>query len=424
MVVIPASSGDGPAREPIYLRPIAGRPQLGHVLDAVGVAASDGLIVFAHGADEKTARDVQALTADRGSVVTGTGDPAVFIDEMLKRLRGRPGDILFVSATAAPLDGAFLSEYLDDYRGHPDSACRVQTATPGGEARTLLMVAPASLVDGIGAVPGDSGGTFADRVFRLLEKASRSGRVRDFVTRRPHPPGDVSRPRDYAAAARAVRAALVERLMDAGVTIIDPERTYVDWGVTAAPGTTLYPDTYLEGATTLGAGCIIEPNVKITDSSLGDNVVVKMCSVITESAVGAGAQIGPFAHLRPKTRLGRDVKVGNFVEVKKSTIGDGSKASHLSYIGDAQIGTRVNVGAGTITCNYDGVNKHATVIGDGVFIGSDTQFIAPVTVGDYSLIGAGSTISKDVPPDALAVGRARQVNLPGRGVKSRKKHEK
>ena len=147
-----------------------------------------------------------------------------------------------------------------------------------------------------------------------------------------------------------------------------------------------------------------------------------MCSVITESVIEAGAQVGPFAHLRPKTHLGRDVKIGNFVEVKKSTIGKGSKASHLSYLGDSQIGKDVNVGAGTITCNYDGINKHTTTIGDGVFIGSDTQFIAPVSVGDNALIGAGSTITKDVPPDSLAVARSKQVIIPGKGVKSRKQH--
>ncbi len=184
----------------------------------------------------------------------------------------------------------------------------------------------------------------------------------------------------------------------------------------------LSPDTYLEGATTVGAGCVIEPTVKITNSEIGDDVTVKMCSVITESVVESGVQIGPFAHIRPKTRLGRDVKIGNFVEVKKSTIGRGSKANHLSYLGDARIGTDVNVGAGTITCNYDGIDKHVTTIGDGVFIGSDTQFIAPVSVGDNALIGAGSTITKDVPSDSLAVARSKQVTIPGKGVKSRKQH--
>ena len=273
-------------------------------------------------------------------------------------------------------------------------------------------------IGGDRGAPGDRGGSFADRVFGLLDR----GNARDYAGDRGCLPGDITVPRDFAAAARAVRGAVADRLMDAGVTIIDPERTYVDWGVTVGSGTTLSPDTYLEGATTVGAGCMIEPTVKITNSEIGDGVTVKMCSVITESVVESGVQIGPFAHIRPKTRLGRDVKIGNFVEVKKSTIGKGSKASHLSYLGDAQIGKDVNVGAGTITCNYDGVDKHTTTIGDGVFIGSDTQFIAPVSVGDNALIGAGSTITKDIPPDSLAVARSKQVTIPGKGVKSRKQH--
>jgi bifunctional UDP-N-acetylglucosamine pyrophosphorylase/glucosamine-1-phosphate N-acetyltransferase len=275
---------------------------------------------------------------------------------------------------------------------------------------------------GINASSDDLYGSFADRVFRLLDREAVNGGARDFAGTSSSLPGDVTHPRDFAAMMRIVRVAVVERLMDGGVTIIDPERTYVDWGVTVGPGTTLFPDTYLEGVTILGKDCVIEPNVKITDSTLADAVTVKMCSVITESAVEHGAQIGPFAHLRPKTHLGKGVKIGNFVEVKKTTIGERSKASHLSYLGDAQIGKEVNVGAGTITCNYDGVDKHTTIIGDGVFIGSDTQFIAPVTVGDNSLIGAGSTITKDIPPDSLAVARSKQVTIPGRGVKSRKKH--
>jgi len=235
-------------------------------------------------------------------------------------------------------------------------------------------------------------------------------------------PGDVDNGRDFAAAARIAREKVAFCLMDGGVTLIDPERTYVHWGVTVGAGTTLFPDTYLEGETKIGKDCLIEPNVRITGCQLGDGVTVKMCTVMADSVIESGVQIGPFAHIRPKTRLGANVKIGNFVEVKKSTIGKGSKARHLSYLGDARIGADVNVGAGTITCNYDGVNKHTTTIGDGVFIGSDTQFIAPVTVGDNSLVGAGSTITKDVPPDSLAVARSKQVVIPGKGFKSRKEH--
>jgi acetyltransferase-like isoleucine patch superfamily enzyme len=423
LVVIPASSGDAAADlSPAYLRPIMGRPLLAYLLDAALTLAPDGIIVFAEGADEKTLRDIRILMPHRGSAVAETGDPTALFNLIMKNLQGHPADVLFISATAAPLTGEFLSDFIDDYRLHPGVPCRAVSAGANGERRTRLLLTDASHLAGINVSSDDSDGSFADRVFRLLDREAVNGGARDFAGTSSRLPGDVTHPRDFAAMMRIVRGAVVERLMDGGVTIIDPERTYVDWGVTVGRGTTLFPDTYLEGVTILGKDCVIEPNVKITDSTLADAVTVKMCSVITESAVEHGAQIGPFAHLRPKTHLGKGVKIGNFVEVKKSTIGQGSKASHLSYLGDAQLGKDVNVGAGTITCNYDGINKHTTTIGDGVFIGSDTQFIAPVTVGDNSLIGAGSTITKDIPPDSLAVARSKQVTIPGRGVKSRKKH--
>jgi bifunctional UDP-N-acetylglucosamine pyrophosphorylase/glucosamine-1-phosphate N-acetyltransferase len=218
-----------------------------------------------------------------------------------------------------------------------------------------------------------------------------------------------------AAAYRGERERVAKKLMDAGVTVIDPTATYVDDSATVGEGTILYPNTFIEGNTVIGKGCVIDPSVRIVNSRLGDDVKVLMCTLIIESTIGDGVTIGPFAHLRPGAELEEGSKVGNFVEVKKSKIGRGSKANHLSYIGDAQIGEGVNVGAGMITCNYDGVNKHRTEIGDNVFIGSDVQLVAPVKLGKNALIGAGSTITKDVPEDALAVTRARQTNLPGKG---------
>lgn len=214
---------------------------------------------------------------------------------------------------------------------------------------------------------------------------------------------------------RDERERVAKRLMEAGVVVVDPSAVYVDDSATVGEGTILYPNTYIEGDTVIGKGCVIDPSVKIVNSRLGDDVKVLMCTLIIDSTVGDGVTIGPFAHLRPGAELCEGSKVGNFVEVKKSKIGKGSKANHLSYIGDAEIGEGVNVGAGMITCNYDGVNKHKTEIGDNVFIGSDVQLVAPVKLGKNALIGAGSTITKDVPEDALAVTRARQTNLPGKG---------
>lgn len=228
----------------------------------------------------------------------------------------------------------------------------------------------------------------------------------------------------FALSYREERERVAKKLMEAGVVVIDPSRTYVDDSVAVGEGTVIYPNTYLEGDTKIGERCVIDPNVKIVDSKLGNEVSVLMCTLIIESRVGSGVTIGPFAHLRPGAVLEDNSKIGNFVEVKKSRIGKGSKANHLSYIGDAEIGEGVNVGAGMITCNYDGVNKHKTEIGDNVFIGSDTQLVAPVKLGKNALIGAGSTITKDVPENALAVSRVRQTNLPGKGFLGFKKRVK
>ena len=199
-------------------------------------------------------------------------------------------------------------------------------------------------------------------------------------------------------------------LMDSGVTVVDPGSTFVAPTVRVGRDTVLLPFTFLEGETVIGEDCSIGPNTRIVDSTLGDGSHCQY-SVVLESVLAEEVQIGPFAYLRPGTEVGRGAKVGDFVEIKKSHVGPGSKVPHLSYIGDAQIGAGVNIGAGTITCNYDGQNKHQTVIGDGAFIGSNSNLVAPIKIGKGALVGAGSTLTDDVPAENLALGRARQVNL-------------
>ncbi len=199
-----------------------------------------------------------------------------------------------------------------------------------------------------------------------------------------------------------------------GVTLLDPRSTFIDRGVQIGKDTVIYPSCCISGKTVIGEGCTLEPGCKITDTRVGNSVLIRASSVIAESEIEDGVQIGPFAHLRPGTVLKEGVHIGNFVEVKKSVIGKGTKANHLTYLGDATIGEKVNVGAGTITCNYDGVKKHPTVIEDGVFIGSNTELVAPIKIGRNALIGAGSTITKEVPPDTLAVSRAKQTHYPKR----------
>jgi bifunctional UDP-N-acetylglucosamine pyrophosphorylase/glucosamine-1-phosphate N-acetyltransferase len=199
-------------------------------------------------------------------------------------------------------------------------------------------------------------------------------------------------------------------LMQSGVTIVDPASTFIDAGVEIGSDTIILPFTMIEGHTVIGQSCEIGPSTRITDSSIGQDVFIESSRII-EAEIGDRCHIGPFAYLRPATVLHNEVKVGDFVEIKKSVIGANSKVPHLSYVGDATVGRHVNIGAGTITCNYDGRNKYETVLADGVFIGSNTNLVAPVKIGENSMTGAGSTITRDVPPHTLAVERAEQRML-------------
>jgi bifunctional UDP-N-acetylglucosamine pyrophosphorylase/glucosamine-1-phosphate N-acetyltransferase len=218
---------------------------------------------------------------------------------------------------------------------------------------------------------------------------------------------------DLAIANEVLQQEKLRNLMLSGVTIVDPKTTYVDRGVEVGKDTVLYPSCHLQGKTKIGERCVIEPNSKISDSIIGNDVTIRPNSVITESKIEEGAIIGPFAHLRPLSEIKKKAKIGNFVEVKKSVIGIGSKANHLAYIGDSLLGEDVNIGAGTIFCNYDGFEKHQTIIGDGVFVGSNVELVAPVKVGKGSSIGAGTTVTKDVPEGALAISRVKQKNIKG-----------
>ena len=197
-------------------------------------------------------------------------------------------------------------------------------------------------------------------------------------------------------------------LMEEGVIFLDPKSSYIEENVTVGKDTIIYPNVVLEGNTQIGENCKIIGNTRIVDSILKDNIVIES-SVIEESIIENGVTMGPFAHLRPKSHLKEMVHIGNFVEVKKSTLEKGVKAGHLTYLGDAQVGENTNIGAGTITCNYDGVNKFKTIIGKEAFIGSDSMLVAPVTIGEKALVGAGSVITKDVPDKSLAVSRSKQI---------------
>jgi bifunctional UDP-N-acetylglucosamine pyrophosphorylase/glucosamine-1-phosphate N-acetyltransferase len=224
---------------------------------------------------------------------------------------------------------------------------------------------------------------------------------------------------ELSRARTVIQRRITKELFEKGVSFIDADSALIAPSVKIGTDTVVYPNVYLEGKTTIGKGCVIYPNVHITDSTIRDDAIIKDSSVIEKSFIGKGAQVGPFAHVRPGSRIGPSAKIGNFVELKKSTVGKGTKAMHLSYLGDSTIGNDANIGAGTITCNYDGAKKHMTVIGNNVFVGSDTQLVAPVKLGKGSYIGAGSTITKNVPPDSLSLSRSSQKTV--KGWPSRKK---
>jgi bifunctional UDP-N-acetylglucosamine pyrophosphorylase/glucosamine-1-phosphate N-acetyltransferase len=211
------------------------------------------------------------------------------------------------------------------------------------------------------------------------------------------------------------------RLLEAGVHLEDPGSTFVGPEAVVEAGATLKPFVFLEGRSVVRAGAVVGPFVRLVDVEVGPRAQVLDHCLLRQCVVEAEASVGPFAHLRPESRVGAGARVGNFVELKKTHLGDGSKAQHLSYLGDAVIGPGVNIGAGTITCNYDGTHKHATRIEAGAFIGSDATLVAPVTVGEGAYVAAGSAITEDVPAQALALGRARQTVKPGWAARRRER---
>ena len=229
----------------------------------------------------------------------------------------------------------------------------------------------------------------------------------------------VFNPETLAELETLFRDRIVRAHIRAGVRVMDPAAVYIDPRVAIGRGTVLLPGTILRGETRIGSGCTIGPNAMVRDCVIGDETEVN-ASQVNESTIGCRTHVGPFAYVRPGCTIGDDIKVGDFVEVKNSTLGDGTKISHLTYVGDSDVGRHVNFGCGTVTTNYDGVKKYRCTIGDNAFIGCNTNLVAPVTVGDGSYIAAGATITKDVPADALAVARARQENKEGWAKRRRK----
>ena len=429
---------------PKMLHRLAGLSLIEHVLRAASTLSPvSTAVVVGHLADQ-----IRAGLANHASLAfalqteqLGTGHALLQAEPLL---RGRCGSLVVLSDDVPLVRPATLRRLVDTHE-RADAAVTVLTATlarPYGYGRIVRKAGRLSrIVEERDASEGQrqlkeiNSGIYAfdlAPLFDALREVPATGALNEVylpglvtVYRRrglpvetveienPDEVRGINSQTELAEVRRIVRQSKNEELMAAGVTIEDPPTTYVDTDVTVGPDTVIHPGVILEGRTTVGARCELHAGVRIVDSTVGDDVLINNHCVIQGATIADGARVGPFAHLRPETVLGKATRVGNFVELKKTSLGDRSKANHLTYLGDATIGSGVNVGAGTITCNYDRGEKHATTIGDGVFIGSGAELVAPVTLGNDAYIAAGSCITDDVPPGALGVARGRQVNKDG-----------
>ncbi|MFP3916135.1 MAG: bifunctional UDP-N-acetylglucosamine diphosphorylase/glucosamine-1-phosphate N-acetyltransferase GlmU [Actinomycetota bacterium] len=418
----------------------AGRPLLDWVLESVAEAKPDRtVVVVGHRAEEVESALPAGLACALQEPQNGTGHAVQVGLERLGELD--PEDTVLVAYGDMPLVSGEVYRDLADRA--PDVAAAVTTVDPGPDGFGRILRGPGGEVAGIveerdcdarqaaiternvgmyafaagvleDAVAGLSAANAQGELY-LTDVIARIARSGGRISARPVEPEEVTGVNshsDLADVQALLRRRINRRLMESGVWMLDPDRTYVDASVLVEPGARLYPGSHLEGSTIVRSGATVGPDSLVTDSEVGEEATV-LYSVLRGARVGSGASVGPYASLRAGTILGDGSKVGTFVETKKTTLGAGAKVPHLSYMGDAVIGERANVGAGSITCNYDGYDKHPTVVGDDAFIGSDTMLVAPVRVGDRAVTGAGSVITSDVAPGALAVERSAQKEVPG-----------
>jgi bifunctional UDP-N-acetylglucosamine pyrophosphorylase/glucosamine-1-phosphate N-acetyltransferase len=424
------------------LHPLAGRPLIEHVLRTVDtLKAETTVLVIGHGAD-----DVRTALSHRPDLEFAVQSPQLGTGHALLQaepvLAGKSGTVLLLYADVPLLEAATLSRLLETHTSARAAATVLTTVVsdPYGYGRMVRdesgrVVRIVEERDASGeerAIKEINSGIYAfalERLFASLHSLATDNaqgeyyltdlvamyhqqkrRVETLCLEHPEELRGVNTRIDLAELSAILRARKNRAVMLGGATLEDPASAVIDDEVTIGSDTTIGRGVALEGKTTIGAGCRIQANVRLTNATIGDAVTILDHSVIVDSTVESGAAVGPFAHVRPGSVIQSDARVGNFVELKKTRLGKGSKANHLAYLGDATIGERVNVGAGTITCNYDGQHKHPTVIEDGVFIGSDSQLVAPVTIGKGAYVAAGSSITKDVPAGALGIARGRQEN--------------
>jgi len=453
-IVLAAGKGTRMRSElPKVLHPVAGRPMLSWVIDTAREAGCSRIIVvIGHDADRvQAAVEAEDVTFVHQHEQLGTGHA---LAQAAPAVDG-PATLLVLSGDV-PLVSAATLEALAEAAGEgwgslavadlesPGSLGRIVVA-PGGETLDRIVEAPDATPEQLEITTINSGlyALPAPDVFTLLDEltpdnakgelyltdalgaAAAAGETVGLVTLDdPAEAYGANDRKDLVQIHRTMIARKLDELTAAGVTILDPDHTTVEPQVEVGPDTVLHPGVSLTGQTRIGSGCTLHQGAWLRNTVLDDEVIIEPYSVLDSAEVAKGCRVGPYARLRPGARLQEGASVGNFVEVKNSTLGPGVKAGHLSYLGDAEIGDRSNIGAGTVTCNYDGQAKHKTKIGTDSFIGSDTMLVAPVKVGDDATTAAGSVITQDVPDGSLAVGRAKQRTVEGWTERQKKKRDK
>jgi bifunctional UDP-N-acetylglucosamine pyrophosphorylase / glucosamine-1-phosphate N-acetyltransferase len=434
------------SKHPKVLHEVGGKPLLVHVIAAATkvVPPQDVYAIIGHEAarvrhaTEHTGIHFVLQEEQRGTghalmvaqqalapydhVIVLSGDAPLITPETIRRLRdfhlGKKATMTLLSADLADPTGYGRVIHKSPKSDEVKAIVEEKSTTPGQKKiheinSGLYAFAVKPLYARIGDLKTDN----AHREYYLTDMAAVFGKVKSkVVATKTATPAEILGSNTRAEMMDIdvrIRMQKCHQLMDAGATIFYPQTCVIDADVEVGPDTVIEPFVQLLGRTRIGSDCRIRSYSVIHNSEIGDRVTVRPGSILDDARVSADAVIGPYSHLRPGSEIGEGAHVGNFVETKKLKLGKGSKANHLTYLGDAQIGAGVNVGAGTITCNYDGINKHKTEIGDNVFVGSDSTLVAPVKIGQGAYIGAASCITEDVPEDSLALGRARQTTKEG-----------
>lgn len=436
---------------PKVLHNLAGKPILNYVLDTVDqLEAKRKILIVGYKSDH-----VRELIGDKIEYIKqkeqlGTAHAVLQTKKLLSDFKG---DVLILSGDVPFLTVKILKKLLKYHQANNFCCTLVSTIlkTPKGYGRIIRgkkgeikgIIEEVDLSADKKKITEVNSGIYCfnkDKLFQALEKITPDNKqgeyyltdsveillkegltVGNIIVKDYSEVLGINSRLDLTDASQKIYQKTLQDLMAQGVTIVDPNSSFIEQGVKIGQDTIIYPFTIIEKDTKIESGCLIGPYSHLIDADIGKGVRV-WASIIESSTVKEGANIGPYTHLRPETVVEKGAKIGNFVEVKKSTIGEYSKASHLTYLGDATIGKKVNIGAGTITCNYDGEKKHKTVIEDEVFVGSNNTLVAPVKLGKDSYTGAGSTITEDVPAGNLAIARSRQRNISG--WRKRKKENK